>query len=170
MSSAKAMVNGAAIRVVSRRSHGRVRVASLTLVLLALSLVVSACPVRFVSDYDPVLDRTATKLQTQLDTFVVKMQAAAGTPEGEYGHNKAFYEDMVGALRALHSRAEVMPKNEITIQQIELLQANPDNLRPLHEQSGKQGLPAALAGPAQAALDANFRAIIKFEAEKRRGK
>jgi hypothetical protein len=139
-------------------------------VLLVLSLVLSACPVRLVSDYDPVLDRTATKLQTQIDTFLVKMQAAAGTPAGEYGRNQAFYEDMVGALRALHSRAEVMPENGITMQQIELLQANLDNLRRLHEQSGTQGLPAPLAGPAQAALDANFRAIIKFETEKRRGK
>ncbi len=128
------------------------------------------CPVHFVSDYDQVTDETATALQTKVDTFLLKMQAAAGTPEGDYNHNKAFYDDMDGALQALLSRAEAIPQNDFTVEQVAALQRSMMDLRKLHEERGSKGLTGTFVGPAKSALDINFKAIIALEGAKRRGK
>lgn len=154
-------------------SRRRLQISTVSLVGLLAALLIAGtygCPVHFVSNYDQVTDQTATELQTKVDTFLVKMQAAAGTPDGDYNHNKAFYDDMDGALQALLSRAEAIPQNKFTVEQVTALQKSMMDLRKLHEERGSNGLTATFVAPAKSALDGNFKAIIALEGAKRRGK
>jgi outer membrane murein-binding lipoprotein Lpp len=132
------------------------------------SVALSGCTVTLVSAYDPVTDQTATDLQAKVDTFLLKMAGLAGTPAGNYANNQAFYDELSGSIDALHSRAEAIPQNSITVTQVRELKATVDDLRALHKRS--DALRPELVGPSKAALDAEFKAIIAFEDAKKRGK
>jgi hypothetical protein len=134
-----------------------------------LTVVMSACSVRFISDYDETTDRSVTELQRKVETFLVKMENTAGTSEGEYVNNKAFYDDVKVALSAMRVRAAAMPKNELTVQSIDLIEENIENLRQLHERRGEKGLSKALVEPIRTAINAQFTAILKLEFAKKRG-
>jgi hypothetical protein len=138
--------------------------------LLAAALLCSACAVKFVSDYDPDLDRGVTELHTRLTAFLLRMGETAGTPEGEYSHNKEFYTDTQAAISSLIIRAESSPDNAITVQQLQLLDKTVARLQDLHQRGGRAGLRPALIGPIRAALDEECKAITTFELAKRRGK
>lgn len=139
-------------------------------IVLCFLVALSGCTsVKFVSDYDEQTDRVATELQTKVETFLIKMERVAGTPEGTYANNVQFYDEMLGALSALRVRANTLVKNKITVEMIETIETNIGNLKNLHERQGDKGLKKQLSGPARGAINAQFAALIKFENEKKRG-
>ena len=135
-----------------------------------LYLVISACTVHFVSDYDELTDRTVTELQTRVEVFLVSMSQTAGTPSGTYNSNREFYNENKAILATLTARNSAIPQNQSTIDQLKLLGENLDTLASLHKEGGEQGLTAEVAEPIHAMLDVQFRAIIKHELDKKRGK
>ena len=135
-----------------------------------LCMVMLACAVHFVSDYDEVTDRTITELNTRVEAFLPSMADAAGTPAGIYDHNKGFYTETKATLQAMMSRAMAIPQNQSTVDQLKKLEENIDLLAQLHSAGGEKGLTAAVAGPVHDMLNVQFRAIIKHELDKKRGK
>jgi len=150
-------------------AHARVRRRAWTVASL-LCLVMMGCAVHFVSDYDEVTDRTITELQVQTEAFVLKMADAAGTPAGTYDSNMVFYTEAKATILTMESRAAAMPKNQTTVDQLKKLAENIDLMAELHQKAGDKGLTVDLAGPVRDILDVQFRAIMKHEMDKKRGK
>jgi hypothetical protein len=141
----------------------------LPLTLILLITLISGCSVKLISDYDQLIDQYATQLQSEIETFLIKMERSAGTPEGSYAKNTGFYDGIQGTLTTLLIRAETTDDSKIVAEQIVLLQENLENLRQLHEGQGAKGLTAELAGPMRVAFNTQFRAIIKLQNALKRG-
>lgn len=77
-------------------------------VVLAVSLTISiaACTQRYVADYDPQVDQGLTALYTDVGAFVDRMVEAAGTTDGEYASNRAFYAEERAVIASLQVRIE----------------------------------------------------------------
>ncbi|GEM_PF-941892 len=135
-----------------------------------LCMVMLACTVHFVSDYDEVTDRTITDLQGRVEAFMLSMVDAAGTPAGTYDSNKAFYTESKATILTMQSRATAIPQNQSTVDLLKKLEESINELAELHREAGDDGLTADVAGPTHAVLNVQFGAIIKHELDKKRGK
>lgn len=141
----------------------------LPLTLILLIALISGCSIKLISDYDELIDQYATELQSEIETFLIKMERLAGTTEGTYTKNIGFYEEIQGTLTTLALRAEMLDDNKIVAEQIALLQKNLENLRELHELQGEKGLSQELAEPMKVAFNTQFKAIIKLQNALKRG-
>lgn len=76
--------------------------------LLALGLL--GCTVRFVEDYDPVLDQGLSTYQADIAAFMAKMAANANKPEGKFSDAEvqAFYARTSAQLQSFVDRAEAL--------------------------------------------------------------
>ena len=136
----------------------------LACVLLAVAL--SGCTnIRLIADYDDQIDKSVTELQRKCETFLTGLERNAGQPEAQYGANAKFYDEAKVDLSAIRMRAAAIPKNDITLKQLDLLADNLDNLEKLH----KIGLPREQIKPLRSAFNTGFTAILKLELAKKRG-
>ncbi|TCL70891.1 hypothetical protein EDC14_100836 [Hydrogenispora ethanolica] len=131
--------------------------------LLVLALAFSGCGVKLIAEYDAIIDRYVTDLQAGIETFLVKMERTAGTPDGQYRNNAGFYDQIKGSLNSILSRANSLPQNELVVAEINLLRQNVENLRQIHENQGEKGLTPPLIEPIRAAFEAQLTAIIKLQ-------
>jgi hypothetical protein len=136
------------------------------LVCLGLALVLAGCTsVRLIAPYDEQTDKAVTELQRKVETFLIGLERNAGKPAGAYEANVKFYDEARVDLSSIRVRAAAIPKNDITLQQIDLLAENLRLLENLH----KQGIPAGQVAPLRSAFNAGFTAILKLEIAKKRG-
>jgi hypothetical protein len=131
----------------------------------AMLLAASCTAVRFVADYDEQLDQGATAFQKRIEKHLLVLERNLGTPVAAYPAFGEFYTDATVDLAVLHTRAAATPHNEITVQQIELLQKNLQLLERMH----REGLTASDLPPLHVAFGTACAAIIKFELAKKRG-
>lgn len=141
----------------------------LPLALVLLIIFITGCSVKLISDYDQLIDQYATELQSEIETFLIKMERSAGTPEGSYAENIGFYDQIQGTLATLLLRAETIAQDKTVAEQIVLLQKNLENLRQLHEGRGEKGLTAELTGSMRVAFNTQFKAIVKLQNALKRG-
>ena len=141
----------------------------LPLTLILLVTLISGCSIKLISDYDQLIDQYATQLQGEIETFLIKMERSAGTPEGSYAENIGFYDQIQGTLATLLLRAETIAQDKTVAEQIVLLQKNLENLRQLHEGRGEKGLTAELTGSMRVAFNTQFKAIVKLQNALKRG-
>ena len=141
----------------------------LPLTLILLITLISGCSIKLISDYDQLIDQYATELQSEIETFLIKMERLAGTVEGSYGESTGFYDQIQGTLTTLLLRAETVAGDQTVAEQIVLLQKNLENLRQLHEGQGEKGLTKELTGPMRVAFNTQFKAIVKLQNALKRG-
>jgi hypothetical protein len=142
-------------------------------VLLGLTLLaagLSCATVKLVSDYDEKTDTAITAFEREIDGYLGKLVSNAGTPVAAYASNSTFYAGARDDIRAMQFRARALPKNRITVEQLDLLMRSLDALESLHRSAGPTGIPADQVTPLRNAFDASCTAILKFEIEKKRGK
>lgn len=114
------------------------------------------------------IERMAIGLQQDVETFLVKMEDAAGTTAGGYAYNKAFYRQTQVALSSMRVGTEAIPKNELTVEQINEIEKNIEHLRLLHEKRGNAGLTKTLVDPIRTAINTDFTMILTLELAKKR--
>ncbi|MBI5179940.1 MAG: hypothetical protein HZA05_00895 [Nitrospirae bacterium] len=148
----------------------RNRIAVLSVLFSLFFLIVSGCSVKLISDYDEVIDKSVTELQKKVEAFLIKMEGSAGSSEGEYINNRSFYNEANVEMSAIRLRAEAIPENKITVQHINEIEKNFENLRLLHEKRGQKGLTKDLTDPIKVILNIQFKAILTLEFAKKRGK
>lgn len=108
---------------------------TLTAIWLACCLILlSGCAVKLIADYDPKTDEAVTQLQRRIETFFVDLESQVGSEEAEYLHHVQFYKDIRIDVSALKLRASAMPRNEITLRQIALLEENIALLEETHKE------------------------------------
>ncbi len=93
----------------------RPRARTSSLFLIAIALVVSACPaVRLISDYDETTDKALTALQQSTDDFITRLITNAPSDDNAFEKHKKFYEDADQQIRRIEFRVASIPKNEKT--------------------------------------------------------
>jgi hypothetical protein len=120
--------------------------------------------VRLIADYDRKIDDGVTELQKKTEAFLIKMERVAELPEGAYAKYIGFYDEVKVDLSALKVRADAVALNDVTSQQIELLQ---DSFKKLEEQHQK-GLKRVMIESIRQSLNSQFTAILKLEVAKKR--
>ena len=136
------------------------------LAALAVILVAAGCTLKLVADYDEVTDQAVTALQRKVERFFVGLERDIPTPDADYENHVEFYDDVRADLRVIRVRAAARPKNEITLQQLDLLTENVDNLEALHELGFEDREELV---PLRAAFQQGFQAILTLELAKKRG-
>lgn len=142
---------------------GRRQFALVTLFVLAIMSLAACSSVRLISDYDPIVDQSVTALQKDIDTFLTRME---NPDPPEFGESNDFYTKTEVDLRAIQVRASARPKNQLIIDQLDLVGENLGILATIHE--------AGLEDPQEIelmrdAFQTQFRAILTLELAKRRG-
>ncbi len=133
---------------------------------VVLAFATTGCSIKLISDYDEATDKAVTQLQRKVDGFLVDMQRKAGTPEAEYAKHAQFYDEARVDIDAIRVRAQAIPKNDITVEQIKIVQDSFDKLEQLHKLGFSS--PEEIA-PLRSAFDTSFTAILKLELAKKRG-
>jgi hypothetical protein len=162
--------------------------------ILAIGMV--GCTVKFVSDYDEVIDKGTAALHKKVDGFLVKMQSESDPEKRKYKRFHEFYNEVLVDLNALKVRAGAIDKNQITIDQLTLVEQNIGLLVLLHKGTANTAkltekqiyeihndgvntgatsleddhpLSKALVPVVRNLFNTQFGAIMKFELAKKRG-
>lgn len=140
------------------------------LITLFVALALGGCStIKLVGDYDEQIDHRVTKLQRDVETFLVKLEATAQKPADKvenYDKNTKFYEDAKVALSGLRVRADALERNSITVRMLDRLSRNIGRLEEMH----KAGLARTeIENSIRGALNSQFTAILTFELAKKRG-
>jgi len=139
----------------------RIGTRSLLLFLAAFGFATGCTHVQLISPYDETTDRMVTALHQSTSEVLDELEAA---PTPSHASISKRYAALRSDLRAVQLRNEARPKNELTIQQLELLKANLDKLEQVH----KDGLLVQAMVPIQRdTLDQTFRAILRLELAKK---
>ena len=143
-------------------------ISSLHLVFLWFLLIVPlvSCQIQLIADYDETIDKAVTALHRKTATFLIQAQQNIGSPEWEYQNKRDFYNGVKVDISAIQVRAMALPKNEITIKQLNLLSENIKTLESLH-MAGKFSEP--VIENLRGSFNAGFTAILKLEMAKKRG-
>ena len=133
-------------------------------VFFVIALLLLGCTVRYIAEYDPVVDGNVRHLQTKLDALFEDLSRTAGTPEGAYEHYAARYEAIRVDIAGLQYDAATQPKNGLTVSSLSLLD---DNLRQL-EVAHREGLGRAEVPVLRKLFDTQLRMIVQLETAKKR--
>lgn len=134
--------------------------------LLIFPALLASCTIKLVADYDEVIDRTASELQQEMDRFLTGLEAAPDGPEASFDRNAPFYREYGVKVRSLRVRAGGHEKNDITLQQFDLLENSLEDLRGEHAGSGH--LTAGYIQTVRTLFNTSWGAIISWEIAKKR--
>ena len=142
------------------------RSAALRMVAAASLLFAVGCQLKLVADYDEVTDQAVTALQRDVERFFIDIERNIYTPEADYENYVDFYSEARAEINVIRVRAAARPKNEITVEQLNLLEQNLRNLEELHQIGFDD--PEELQ-PLRSAFRSGFQAILTLELAKKRG-
>jgi hypothetical protein len=143
--------------------------------LAALMLIcvynLSGCAITLVSTYDEQTDMNVTALQKKFDVFFLTLEGLSSYPDCSYTTNKPFYDDSKEEISGIQFRANIIPKNDITIKKLDSLSKAFSSLEDLHKLKDKAHtcLSKEEIEPNRTAFNSIFTMILKFEIAKKRG-
>lgn len=140
-------------------------------VLLSMAVVSACSHIKLIADYDEVIDKSATDAMKKLDGFLTRLERAGSYDQVSYAKSASFYDETRSDLRAMRVRAEVVPKNSLTVQEVDLLLKSVDSLEKIHKLHDSENKPftADELAPLRTGFSQQFAAIIKLELAKKRG-
>jgi hypothetical protein len=129
-------------------------------------LIQTGCTVKLISSYDDTMDNAVTDLNKMVERFFLILESKEGLPECDYKHYTEFYYDTKALISTIDVRAQAIPDNDITIEQIVLLKENIELLEKLHKLGclSKEQIEAL-----RISFNSSFTAILKLELAKKRG-
>lgn len=134
-------------------------------VIIGSALILSSCSMQRISSYDPQTDQQVTALYKKMERFFLTLTREAGTPQCGYSFHQDFYPEVMIEASSLALRARATPNNELSVQQIELLQSSLQQLEQLHRLSC---LSPAQIQSLRSNFNSSFGAILKLELAKKR--
>ncbi|MEP1449186.1 MAG: hypothetical protein ABJK37_23985 [Paraglaciecola sp.] len=137
--------------------------------LFCLFMLFSACNVKWVSEYDEQIDQGVTQLHRKIETFLTTLEQQQ-IPKCLSTEHVLFYRQSLVDVRALKIRAKAIPNNDITLQQLDLLEENLSLMNKLHEtqDSSNSCMQAGMISFNRSNFESIFTAILKFELAKKR--
>jgi len=136
------------------------------LLVLALGLALTVGCVHFIADYDEQIDQGINQVLKQFQNIFTRLERSAGTDGALYPNYVKDYDEIRTELRVLRSRAAAHVKNELTIQQIDLLLDSLDKMEALHRMGP---IPIEQLSPLRRGIETSCTAILKLEIAKKRG-
>ncbi len=104
------------------------------LVSFLYSVALSGCTtIQLVSNYDEQTDNAATQMEKDVSSFFVKLDSALTPAERSFQASQDFYQKQAVAIAAMKIRADAVPQNDLTSQQIQLVNENLAYLALLHK-------------------------------------
>lgn len=138
---------------------------------VAMTVLAAACAVTLISPYDESTDRMVTALQGTVDSFLVALAHDPQTPGCTYARNRDFYTRTLTGVSALEVRNRARPQNQLTVEQVVLLDSSVVLLERLHRGKGDTVcMSAAELEPLRRNFNTIFTAILTLELAKKRGK
>jgi len=138
--------------------------------LWACGAVCAACAVALISAYDEPTERAVTGLQTSVDSFLITLAREPQAPACTYEKHKAFYTRTLTGVSALAVRNRARPQNDLTADQIELLDSSLVSLERYHKGKGDAAcMSPAEIQPLRRNFNSSFTAILTLELAKKRG-
>lgn len=138
--------------------------ASIALLLIVVSTVVAGCTVRYIADYDEQVELGITGLHEQVELVLIRVEADGDA--SAYSEYVEQYQAIRLALAALELRVDAKTKNKLSIDQIQLLRQNLEDM----EQTHKGGdMNAEMAVIMRRIVRQQFVAILTLELAKKRG-
>ena len=125
-----------------------------------------SCQVKLIAEHDEKIDKAITTLHRKTENFLIQAQQNIGSSDWKYQNKREFYNDVKVDISAIQVRAKAFPKNEITIQQINLLLENIKTLETLHKEGN---LSKPVIENIRISFNASFTAILKLEIAKKKG-
>lgn len=132
--------------------------------LLLLSCCVACTSVQLIAPYDSNVEKGITALQSDTETFLVKVARAGKLDSGTYKEYTDFYDKEKVAISGLQFRAGVLSHNQDTIGQIAILS---DTYAALEKRHKERGLTDLDASQFEIAFNRTFRAILTLEIAKK---
>jgi len=135
--------------------------------MMFLALFVGCTKVQLIASYDEETDVAVTQLQRKFETFFVNLEDQLGTQNAGYENHKQFYKSIRVDISAIKLRVAAHPKNEITLDMVDLLESNVDILVELH----KEGINSIdVISIVRDDFNVALTNILKLELAKKRGK
>ena len=100
--------------------------------ILSFAVLSGCTPVQFVSDYDEKTDKDAAILHKKFEAYFVSLQTLSDE-EKKFKNQQSFYEEVLVDLNSLRVRASAIYKNELTEEQLEIIEENLAYLVLLHK-------------------------------------
>lgn len=137
-------------------------------IFLCLSgfLILSACNIQLLSQYDETTDKAVSALQKKMEAHLLSLESKEGQPECAYLFQSAIYQELKVDASAIAVRAAAISKNELTAEQVQLLGKSIETLEKLHQIACLQKTQIATL---RIQFNSSFTAILKLELAKRRG-
>lgn len=136
------------------------------LLLLMVTLLLQACAIKMVSDYDEVTDQAVMALQRKTAAHLLGLQTVAASSGCLYDKHKDFYEEAKADVSAIEVRTAALPNNELENQQVQLLGSSLESLEKLHQLAC---LSPEQIRPLLIQFNVQFTSILRFELARRRG-
>ena len=140
---------------------------------LIILIALIACRVTFINGYDPVIDQTATKLQSDFNAFWFKLSRTIqdNDPSNQKFENfQDYYDQLEADLLSLTKRASFLPpKSKIVQQQVH----NVDSTMHVFISIHKNGIPDRQGDDRHDlhdAVDASLDGLIKLQEELKNSK
>lgn len=130
------------------------------LVILLTTLTLSSCAVRLIAPYDAAITQQIVALQKQVDTLLLNVEQNIGTTKANYSRFITSYNKIQVDLVSLITQAQAIPKNELTVKQLQLLQGTINDLQKLHKMGFRTRKQVQII---QQTVNQSFAAILKLE-------
>jgi hypothetical protein len=135
-------------------------------ILAAAAVFLLGCAASFLADFDPAVATGTVELQQKVGTFLTFLARHGRSPEGAYERHRGFYDGIRAELGTLRTAALVRNGNSLTVESLDLIAENVDDLEKLH----REGLSERELSVIQILFDTQFRMLIDLEnAKKRQG-
>lgn len=137
--------------------------------LLSFLILFSACNVTWVSQYDAQTDQAVTKLHRTMETFLTSLEQQQ-VPDCLASEHATFYQQSLVDVRALKIRAKAIPNNDLTLEQLTMLEENLTLMHKVHklQDSSNTCLAPGVITFNRSNFESIFTAILKFELAKKR--
>ena len=130
-------------------------------------ILVAACHVQLVSDYDPEFVANAVEVQKEIDTLLQDQRNPVRGADLSYEASKPAYNKIEVDLSSLLARAQSHPDNDPTINQVKALIETVHGLERIHQRDNH--LPRAVIDIEQDTIRRDISSIVRTENAKKAG-
>ena len=123
--------------------------------------------IRLIAPYDQRTDDAVTNLQKSTADFFVRVERQGGSSAQDYKNQTKFYDDAKVMLSGILVRANAISNNEKTVQQLEILK---QQYQQLEQQNKTIGISQSAIPQLESAFNRTFTAILTLEVAKKEPK
>jgi len=134
------------------------------LLFLSCFVLATCTSVQLIPPYDSDIDKSVTALQSDTETFLVKVTRVGKLEPGSYKEYADFYDKEKVAISGLQVRVQAISQNKLTSDQIDILS---DTYAQLEKRHKEKGLDTEDAYQYERAFNRIFGAILTLEVAKK---